>query len=138
MKMIDKSQAIQLMKTEYARLDGITGADTRAIALRVSGRMTSRFGCFSVKKRGMFAAPELSIAISARCLLDDAVFYDVIRHEYAHAVLYLRDPRRNHGHDAAWKALCRQIGCTPKASRPETVLTASALTKEQLRRRRIQ
>lgn len=136
--MIDKSQAIQLMKTEYARLDGITGADTRAIALRVSGRMTSRFGCFSVKKRGMFARPELSIAISARCLLDDAVFFDVIRHEYAHAVLYLRDPRRNHGHDAAWKALCRQIGCTPKASRPETKLTATALTKEQSRKRRIQ
>lgn len=136
--MIDKSQAIQLMKTEYARLDGITGADTRAIALRVSDRMTSRFGCFSVKKRSAFAKPELSIAVSARCLLDDAVFYDVIRHEYAHAVLYLRDPRHNHGHDASWKALCRQIGCAPKASRPETVLTASALTKEQLRRRRIQ
>ena len=135
--MIDKLQAVALIKTEYARLDAVTGADTSSVRLRISGRMTSRFGCFTVKKRSAFAKPELSIAVSSRCLLDDDVFYDVIRHEYAHAVLYLRDPRRNHGHDDAWKALCRQIGCTPRASRPESQLTASALTAEQARRRRI-
>lgn len=135
--MIDKSRAISLIKTEYSRLDGITGSDTASIGFRISGRMTSRFGCFTVKKRNAFAKPELTVSISSRCLLDDAVFYDVIRHEYAHAVLFLRDPRHNHGHDASWKALCRQIGCTPKASRPESQLTASALKPEQRARRRI-
>ena len=136
--MIDRKQALALMKTEYARLDALIGVDTSSIALRITSRMTSRFGCFAIKKRSAFAKPELSISIAARCLQDDAVFLDVIRHEYAHAVLYLRDPRHNHGHDASWKALCRQIGCIPKASRPESVLTASVLKPEQARRRKIQ
>lgn len=114
------------MRTEYDRLDRICGVDSSGIKLAVSGRMTSKFGCFTIKRRTAFSRPELSITIAARTLADDAVFLDVIRHEYAHAVVYLRDPRHRHAHDAVWKAVCREVGCTPRATRKETVATSAA------------
>ena len=114
------------MRTEYDRLDRSCGVDTSSVKLAISSRMTSKFGCFTVKKKTALAKPELSITIAARTLADEAVFWDVIRHEYAHAVVHLRDPRHNHAHDAVWKAVCREVGCIPKATRRETAATSSA------------
>ena len=115
--MIEKNEALRLIRSEYDRLDRICRVDTSGITLKLSSRMTRRFGCFSVKRKYCFSAPEMTVTISEQTLSDDALFLDVIRHEYAHAAVFLRDPRRSHGHDAVWKAVCREVGCEPKATR---------------------
>lgn len=112
------NQIISLIRSEYDRLDRMTGTDTSGVEIKVSSRLTSRFGYFSARKKNAFAKPELSITIASRIAGDEALFYDVIRHEYAHAVCYLREPRVNHGHDAVWKKVCREVGCIAKATRP--------------------
>lgn len=43
------------------------------------------------------------------------VFYDTIRHEYAHAAVTLKDGQ-NHGHDIHWKRMCLEVGCRPSGT----------------------
>ena len=109
------------VRREYDRLDALCGADTSGIELRVSKRASRRLGsCKYVGSRVecvtisdfVLAAPE-------------DVFLDTIRHEYAHALVKLRFPRETHGHDAVWKAACREVGCPPKATtKPSETQTA--------------
>ena len=100
---------LEEIRTEYDRLDRLCGVDTRHISLSVSQRASKRLGCFTGGK-----TPKISI--SAFVMAEDSLFWDTIRHEYAHAVVYLRFPRERHGHDAVWKSVCRKVGCTPKAT----------------------
>ncbi|MBO4818836.1 MAG: SprT-like domain-containing protein [Firmicutes bacterium] len=102
------------IRKEYDRLDRITGVDTSKIAIRISSRMTRKLGEF--RKSGSLLRIKREIAISSRCLDDEDLFYEVIRHEYAHAVVDLRHPLERHVHDEVWKSVCRQIGCRPKAT----------------------
>ena len=76
--------------------------------------MTRKLGQFSVSG-GLFSKKR-EICISSRCLDDDDLFYEVIRHEYAHAVVNIKHPFERHVHDEVWKAVCRQVGCIPKAT----------------------
>lgn len=112
--------ALEFIRTEYARLDRLCGVDTSGIKISISRRMTRQLGCFTVKKTGF--REELSIKIAERILSDEALFLDVIRHEYAHALVHIRHPRRKHNHDGVWKAACLEVGCEPKATkRPEQI-----------------
>ena len=111
---MDRIEATEYIKTEYRRLDRICHVDTSGIAIKISSRMTRQLGCFSYKKRGF--SESLEIKISAGILDDPALFLDVIRHEYAHAVVHIRYPRRRHLHDDVWKAVCLEVGCIPKAT----------------------
>ena len=113
--MIDKASAIQFIKNEYARLDQICKVDTSNIEIIISSRMTRQLGCFTYKRS--FLKDELQIKISERILSDDELFLDVIRHEYAHAVVHIRHPHRKHVHDDIWKSVCLEVGCIPKATR---------------------
>lgn len=97
------------IRTEYDRLDALCGADTSGVALYISKHAVRRLGCFS-------PGPPPKISISAFVLESETLFWDTVRHEYAHALVWLRCPRERHGHDAVWKAACREVGCTPKAT----------------------
>ncbi len=108
------SFGIDDIRKEYDRLDRLTGVDTSKVALRISKRMTRKLGEF--KTTGSLLRIKREIAISSRCLDDEALFYEVIRHEYAHAVVNLRHPLERHVHDGTWKAVCRQVGCRPRAT----------------------
>lgn len=44
---------------------------------------------------------------------DEEAFWDVIRHEYAHALVMLRHPNERHGHDKVFYAACKEVGCNP-------------------------
>ena len=103
------SYTLSDVRAEYDRLDALCGVDSSGIALTVSKRAVKRLGCFRL-------APEPEISISAFVLEDETLFWDTIRHEYAHALVWLRHPREKHGHDAVWKAACREIGCSPRAT----------------------
>lgn len=97
------------IRAEYDRLDAVCGADTSGVRLRVSTRAVRRLGVFR-------PGPPPEIAISAFVLSDEALFWDTVRHEYAHALVWMRRPGERHGHDAVWRAACREVGCAPKAT----------------------
>ena len=120
---MNKTEALAYIKTEYARLDKITGVDTSFIQVKLSSRLTRKLGYFAVKKKNVFSKPELSITISDKIIDSPEIFIDVIRHEYAHAVVYLRYPRQSHGHDSVWKSVCKEVGCIPKATRKDPGFT---------------
>ena len=104
------SHTLADIRSEYDRLDTLCGVDTSAVALKVSTRASKRLG--SCKYVGSMVE---SVTISDFVMdAADDVFYDTIRHEYAHALVKLRRPREKHGHDALWKAACREVGCTPE------------------------
>ena len=104
------SFTVEDIRREYNRLDRLCGADTSQVALRISSRARKRLGsckyvgeqvaCITISDFVLAAAPE--------------VFYDTIRHEYAHALVKLRRPKERHAHDAVWKAACREVCCAPE------------------------
>ncbi|MBO6014072.1 MAG: SprT-like domain-containing protein [Oscillospiraceae bacterium] len=118
---------MQEIRREYERLDRICSVDTSCIEIRVNNAQR-RLGSFSC--RADIPDGKMVITISRRAMEDESLFLDTIRHEYAHAVVFLRHPRVRHGHDAVWKAVCREVGCMPRGSvRPgasETDLENSA------------
>ncbi len=101
------------IRREYERLDRICSVDTSHITLRMNDAQR-RLGSFSC--RTGIPGGNMTITVSRRAMEDESLFLDTIRHEYAHAVAFLRDPYVRHGHDAVWKAVCREVGCTPRAS----------------------
>lgn len=109
---------VQEIRTEYDRLDKLLGVDTSEVEIVISPHRGKRLGSFRSPGENvppMFAKP-LRISISAAVMENDDAFWDTIRHEYAHAVVYLTHPGENHGHDEVWKAVCRKIGCAPKGT----------------------
>ena len=99
---------LEEIRAEYDRLDRLCGVDTRQIRLGFSRRAARRLGSFRYGPGG------LSILIADRLRGTDAAFWDTVRHEYAHAVVHLRHPNERHGHDAVWRAVCREVGCAPE------------------------
>ena len=96
------------VQAEYRRLDRLLGIDTGRVAVSFSKRMTRQYGvCTFVKNKPQ----EIRLADFLR--QEDQVFWDTARHEYAHAAVALLTGKR-HGHDEAWKAVCRKIGCPPE------------------------
>ena len=99
------------VRREYDRLDALCGVDTSSIPLRVSTRTSKRLGSCQYSAAGVSCITISDFVMDAE---DDAAFLDTIRHEYAHALVRLRRPRERHGHDAVWKAACREVGCAPE------------------------
>lgn len=107
---------VEEIRAEYDRLDRLCGVDTSEIEIVLSRRAVRRLGSFRYPAPGSDAP--LRITISSAILEDDEQFWDTVRHEYAHAAVYLTHPGERHGHDEVWKAMCRRIGCTPKGTAP--------------------
>ena len=107
---------LQEVRAEYDRLDRLIGIDTRMIELKISKRAVRQLGSFRSPTRGR---GPLRITLSALILDDDEQFWDTVRHEYAHAAVYLLYPGQKHGHDQVWRDMCRRVGCDPKRLAPE-------------------
>lgn len=107
---------IEEIRKEYDRLDKRCGVDTSGITIVISKRMVKRLGSFRYPRTPQGRPPQ--IAISALLLEQDAPFWETVRHEYAHAVVYLRHPGEVHGHDDVWKAVCHEVGCRPRSTAP--------------------
>ncbi len=121
------------IRREYDRLDALCGVDTGALFLRVSTRASRRLG--SCKYVGGAVA---GVTISDFVMnAPDEVFYDTIRHEYAHALVKLRLPHERHGHDAVWKAACREVGCTPERCCDPALVPAGHGRREEPYRYRV-
>lgn len=104
---------LQDVENEYRRLDQILGINTSEIQITYC-KGTSRGGYCEIRNgkpwrialnKVLFECPENE-------------FYDVIRHEYAHAANAILYGKR--GHNETWKEICRKIGSTPLAHVPES------------------
>ncbi len=115
------------VRKEYDRLDRMLGLDSSAIELKISRRAVRQLGCFRAPRYGK---GPLSITLSSLILDEEELFWDTIRHEYAHAACYLLHPGENHGHDELWQNICRLVGCNPNRLAPETE-ESRALRKEK-------
>ena len=107
---------LEEVRREYDRLDRLVGIDTSGVELKISRRAVRQLGSFRAPSRGR---GPLRITLSALVLDDDAQFWDTVRHEYAHAAVWLMHPGEKHGHDKTWRDMCRGVGCDPKRLAPE-------------------
>ena len=117
---------LEEVRAEYGRLDRLIGVDTSGIELRLSRRAVRQLGSF---RAGSGGAPPC-ITLSWLIFEDEEQFWDTIRHEYAHAAVWLLFPRERHGHDAVWREMCRRVGCSPKRLAPGQG-TAAELRQER-------
>ena len=120
---------LEEIKAEYRRLDALRGVDSRYIPVKISKRATNRYGCCHWRRVRGECYPQY-ISISDFILDCEDEFWDVIRHEYAHLLVTLRD-RKNHGHDDVWKAACREVGCRPKRISCDPEAHQKAMTKRE-------
>ena len=107
--------SVEEIRAEYDRLDRMLGVDTSGAEIVLSTRSVKRLGSCR------YPTPDgkpMRIMISTAILNDDAQFWDTVRHEYAHAAVFLLRPGERHVHDAVWRDVCRRIGCTPKSTAP--------------------
>lgn len=97
------------VRQEYHRLDGICRVDTSRIPVKISRRAVKRRGCC------VYAGLVVKEIRLADFIFNEPadLFYDTVRHEYAHAVVKLRHPMEHHGHDEVWNAVCLEVGCNP-------------------------
>lgn len=120
--------SLEEIRAEYDRLDRLCGVDTSGVEIVLSRRGVRRLGSFRYPAKGKPGA--LRISISAALLDKEEQFWDTVRHEYAHALVYLRSGGVSHGHDAVWKAACREVGCSENRLASQT-----AESREELERR---
>lgn len=136
------------VRREYDRLDTLLGIDTKTVQLSFSRRMKKQYGVCEFRGN---RPVEIRLADFLR--EENEAFWQTARHEYAHAAAALLT-RRRHGHDEAWKSVCRAIGCSDarlakpcaaseklqeqERSRPQTryVVTCSTCGAESRYRRR--
>lgn len=98
------------IRREYDRLDALCGVDTSSVELVSSNRMKIRLGYCQYWNN----KPSRIVIAAFMFEMSDEELLDTARHEYAHALVKLRRPRENHGHDAIWRAAAAEVGCVPR------------------------
>lgn len=119
---------LEEIRAEYDRLDRLCGVDTSEVEIVLSRRGVRRLGSFRYPAKGK--SGPLRISINASLLDEEEQFWDTVRHEYAHALVYLRSGGASHGHDKVWKAACREVGCSE-----DRLAAQTAESREELERR---
>ena len=119
---------LEEIRAEYERLDRLCGVDTSAVEITISRRGVRRLGSFRYPAKGKGGA--LRITINASLLDEEEQFWETVRHEYAHALVYLRSGGASHGHDQVWKAACREVGCSE-----DRLAVQTAESREEMERR---
>lgn len=102
---------VERIREEMRALDeqtGLHGAD-----LRISlGSATRTLGCFRLYK-GDVPGFRFSSYFLENPKFAEQSAKDLIRHEYAHYMMYEAYGKEGFGHDARWKAAVASIGGTP-------------------------
>lgn len=113
------------VRAEYDRLDKILGINTKNIELKKNKGY--RMGGYCKTKKYFGKQKPILIAINEVAFdLPKNEFYDLIRHEYAHAAdVLLNGYMSVHGHN--WKQVCIQIGCSP-----ERLINTESILHEKL------
>lgn len=108
--------SIEDVRKEYQRLDTLCGIDTSYITLSVSTKGVRRLGFCAYNTinlpNGNRKIVPIRISLSRIIFEDEKLFWDVIHHEYAHALVAIQTGK-SHKHDAVFQAACRKVGCSP-------------------------
>lgn len=102
------------IRAEMNRLDGVSGVDTTGIHISVSSKMTTTMGkCRAIRRRRGDPYEVTDITFSKYLLLygSQEHFLETVRHEYAHAFVFLCF-NKNDGHGPLWKAAALRFGGT--------------------------
>ena len=103
------------VRTLYDQLDKQCGVDTSNIEIHINPRLARRHGqcCYKADTDGKTLVP-WKIDIAAFLVNNQEGFWNTACHEYAHALVMLRDGKR-HGHDKVWQAAAIAVGAIPRA-----------------------
>lgn len=109
------------IRKEMTRLDQISGLDTSMIPIRVSSRMAKCWGqCTANRISGKYKIKELAFADRLLKYATPEHVLDTVRHEYAHAYVFLKH-QKNEGHGPAWRSAAVKFGAPPErcSDKPE-------------------
>lgn len=127
---------------EFKRLDMITGANISTYPVRISKRCVYKMGSFKFQHRtqqGEIITFNYSFTFADFILKENsAIFYDTVRHEYAHALtLYLYNDVKI-GHGTLWVKCCKIVDCKPRAT---TIFAGEAqeqrIQKHEMKKRKV-
>ncbi len=102
---------IDQIREEYQRLDQIVGVNTSQLEIAFSYQSVYQYGCCKYQKRGKGIYP-YKILIASFLQQEEEVFWDTVRHEYAHAAAALLTGK-NQGHGPVWQSVCQAVGAIP-------------------------
>lgn len=100
----------------YERLNDLhfSGTLPRDIPLRVSDRMSRRFGHIHYTKRGgNRVVVEIALNVDLFLRGNERHLEETLLHEMAHAEAWLEHGHRGHG--PLWRAIAGRVGCEPRA-----------------------
>ncbi|KRN89980.1 SprT-like domain-containing protein [Ligilactobacillus ceti] len=122
---------IEEVEAECRRLAAHYGYDLD-VPVIVNPRLKTTQGRVKFRYQGQRAYP-IQIEFSKNLLMTarDEFILEVIRHEMAHYFV-LQDTGASHGHDQVWKAWAVKIGCYPRATLKQTILSFSQDAHYQL------
>lgn len=102
------------IRKEYDRLDKILGIDTSHIIIDFGSSNKTETAAFTQFYSNAPTVPKrIRFNMAIMGVLNDTNCLDIIRHEYAHAAVALKENYTGLPHGGPWKKICRQIGCRP-------------------------
>jgi hypothetical protein len=120
-------EQLACLTAAYAQLNEshFAGALPRRLQIRLSDRMSRRFGHVSYARTAQGERKVAELALNIDLLLpgNERALLDTLLHEMAHVEAWLVHGHREHG--GTWRAVARRVGCE-----------ARACTNMRLRRRR--
>ena len=104
---------IEKIRSELNKLCMADGLNEITVPIEINGRLTRAMGRV---KYELFCHTYTPVKIEfSRNLIENASDEDilqVIKHEYVHYFLLIKDCEFHHGHDAEFRRKCAEIGCT--------------------------
>lgn len=100
------------VRKEYDRLDTLLGINTSNVELKISKGFRTA-GLFEVRRDKKTKDLKMIIRINKvvfNCCEDS--FFEIIRHEYAHAANYIINKDKADAHGTKWKAISKKVGCS--------------------------
>lgn len=125
--------AVEDIKRECERLSAMVG-DTFDCPIRINGRLTRTLGRVdSIKVNGRWTNEVLQISKQLLETSTNESIISVIDHEWCHYWV-TKSTGEDHGHDATFRAVCAQVGCTNNKTktRVERTVAESAIYKYQV------
>ena len=98
------------VRKEYDRLDALLGIDTKNVELKISKGFRTA-GLFQVKRDKKTNDLKMIIRINKvvfECC--SASFFEIVRHEYAHAANHIIHNGNCDIHGPMWKEMCHKVG----------------------------
>lgn len=130
------------IKTEFERLDKITGANIAQYPIRISRKCIYKRGSFKYNYK---TQDNQLVFYNKKFMFADFVladtqenFINTVRHEYAHALALYIYKCNNINHGEKWVKCCHIVNCIPSATTNKTCSEQLERIKRHNNKKRIQ